>query len=69
MAPASRARRRCFSLDRELQNAWAEVRLQSVDESGAGPALAVAPAIRVEVTVHWSEGLRDRRVRLALVKI
>ena len=56
-------------LDAELAEAYALVRLQSVTDGGTPPAIGDAEAVRITVTVHWSEGLRVRSVELATVRM
>lgn len=56
-------------LEDELAEGRVEIRLESITDSGSPPALRDARAIRVQVTVHWREGLRDRSVRLAVVRV
>jgi type II secretory pathway pseudopilin PulG len=56
------------ALDADLSDAWAEIRIESVVDDGGAPPLSAAPAVRVTVTVAWSEGARTRRVRLAAVR-
>jgi Tfp pilus assembly protein PilV len=55
------------ALDRELRGAHARIELRSVGE-GAAVALREAVAVRLTVTVFWSEGPRARRVRLATLR-
>lgn len=57
------------ALDAELLDGRAEIRLESVAEGGPGPALRDALAFRVQVTVFWNEGLRERSVRLTAVRV
>jgi len=52
-----------------LGEAHAEIVIESAVDSGPGPALRDARAIRVRVTVHWNEGLRSRQVSLAALRI
>jgi len=52
-----------------LSEASAEIVIESASDSGPGPALREAGAIRVRVTVRWSEGLRPRQVTLAALRV
>jgi type II secretory pathway pseudopilin PulG len=45
---------------------FAEIRFDALDDAAT---LGSAPAIRVEVTVYWTEGLRGRQVRLVTVRV
>jgi prepilin-type N-terminal cleavage/methylation domain-containing protein len=56
-------------LERELQDGWAEITLQSIDGTNNPPDLVLATAIRVVVTIHWREGPRSRSVQLATVRM
>lgn len=54
-------------LDESLANSWAIVDITSL---GTGPpTLATTKAIRVVVTVNWSEGARNRQVRVGTVRM
>jgi prepilin-type N-terminal cleavage/methylation domain-containing protein len=57
------------ALNAELQSSYAEILIESLDEAGSPPALTAARGIRVQITVHWMEGLRPRSVRLASVRV
>jgi hypothetical protein len=57
------------TLDAELVQAYALVRLQSVSDGGPPGAIDDAEGVRVSVTVHWSEGLRARSLELATVRM
>jgi prepilin-type N-terminal cleavage/methylation domain-containing protein len=57
------------ALEAELSECHAEILLQALAESGSPPALADAPAIRIDITVFWKEGLRPRSVRLAMIRM
>ena len=54
-------------LGRSLGRAHAEIDLATIAPDRSTP-LAAAAAIRVVVTIHWTEGLRARRVRLVTVR-
>lgn len=56
-------------LTQRLDNAYAEVQVRGIDGAGGTPALQSAPAVRILVTVHWEEGLRQRSVRLGTVRM
>ena len=56
-------------LAEELVGCHAEIQLDSIVDSGAPPALRDAHAIRVQVTVYWTEGLRQRSARLTAVRV
>jgi type II secretory pathway pseudopilin PulG len=56
-------------LESRLAEAHAEIVIESAADSGSGPALHQARAIRVRVTVRWSDGLRPRQVSLATLRI
>lgn len=56
-------------LESRLGGSSAEIVIESASESGPGPALRDARAIRVRVTVRWSEGLRQRQVTLAALRV
>ena len=53
----------------DLQDAYAEIVLRSVDAAGGTPDMRDAEGIRIVVTVHWTEGKRQRSARLAMVKL
>ena len=53
------------TLESELAQPRAEIEIRSV----GGGALRTATVIRVQVTVHWSEGLRARSLRLTTVRV
>jgi prepilin-type N-terminal cleavage/methylation domain-containing protein len=57
------------ALSAELKNSYAEILIESLDDAGSPPALEEARSIRLQVTVHWTEGLRSRSVRLAAVRV
>lgn len=52
-----------------LGEAHAVIELESVVATGTPPDLDQATAIRVRVTVYWSEGDRNRQVELAAVRM
>jgi type II secretory pathway component PulJ len=56
-------------LDRELPQAHAEIRLESIVGSGTPPPLDAARAIRITVDVQWRERRKDRSVRVATVRM
>lgn len=56
------------ALDETLVNAWAEIEISSLANSLPVPTLQATRNMRVVVTVHWEEGLRDREVQLAMVR-
>jgi Tfp pilus assembly protein PilV len=56
-------------LESNLGEAHAEILIEAAVDSGSGLALRDARAIRVRITVHWTEGLRSRQVRLATVRV
>jgi Tfp pilus assembly protein PilV len=56
-------------LAEELIDCRAEILLESIVDSGMPPALRDAQAIRVQVTVYWKEGLRERSARLTAVRV
>ena len=56
-------------LESELKESHAEIVIESAVDSGPGPALRDARAIRVRITVHWSEGRRSRQVSLASLRV
>ena len=57
------------ALDGMLQQARAEIRLESIVEEGSPPILSAASAIRIQVTIFWSEGPRDRKLQLSTVRM
>ena len=57
------------ALEAELSECHAEILLQSLDDGAGAPALAVARGIRIEVNVFWREGLRPRKLRLAMTRM
>lgn len=57
------------ALDAELVDAYAQVRLQSVADGVPPGAIDSAEAVRITVTVHWSEGSRARSLELATVRM
>jgi prepilin-type N-terminal cleavage/methylation domain-containing protein len=57
------------ALDAELHSSYAEILVESLDEGAGPPALTAARCIRIQITVHWMEGLRPRSVRLASVRV
>jgi hypothetical protein len=57
------------ALEAELNECHAEIVLQSLDDGGGPPALRNAHGLRVQVTVFWKEGLRPRKVRLAMARL
>jgi len=57
------------ALDESLYDSWAEIEIESIVPTGGAPNLAAARAIRVVVTVFWTEGQRDRSVTLSTVRI
>ncbi len=57
-------------LDRSLYRAWAEIGVEAVaDAAGLTPPLATGRAVRLSVTVHWSERARRRSVSLQSVRM
>ncbi len=56
-------------LEAALGGGHAEIDLASVEPGQAPPPMNRARAIRVLVTVRWSEGVRRRAVQLATVRI
>ena len=56
-------------LESRLSESYAEIVIESAVDSGPGPALRDARAIRVRITVRWSEGLRPRQVSLATLRV
>ncbi len=57
-------------LDAVGRDAYASIELSSVGPGGGPPPpMNRTRAIRVLVTVHWSEGLRARRLELATVRL
>lgn len=56
-------------IDEDLASGHAEIRLESVAEVGSPPALMDASAIRITVTVHWSDERRSREVSVATVRM
>ena len=56
-------------LESRLAESHAEIVIESAVDSGSGPALRSARAIRVRITVYWSEGLRSRQVSLATLRV
>lgn len=57
------------SLESMLRGAWASIELQSIGPPGPTLPLNRTRAIRVLVTVHWSEGQRPRKVQLGTVRL
>jgi type II secretory pathway pseudopilin PulG len=57
------------ALENRLSHCHAEIVVESVTDTGPGPALRDAAAVRLRVTVFWSEGPRGRSVSLATVRI
>jgi len=57
------------TLDEALFNSHAEILIQSLGPNNPPPTLATTRAIRVVVTVFWSEGNRDRSIRLGTVRM
>jgi prepilin-type N-terminal cleavage/methylation domain-containing protein len=55
-------------LAEKLPNAWATIALESLGPS-TPPALESTRAIRVSVTVFWTEGARARSIDLAAVRM
>jgi len=53
-------------LDRKLDG-WAAIEIAAIDSGG--PALRDCTQMRIEVTVHWTEGSRQRNVRLHAVRM
>ena len=57
-------------LDNELRDAHAEIELRSIsDGGGSPPAFKDATAIRIQVTVFWSQGPRNRSLSLTMVRM
>jgi len=57
-------------LDEQLRDAHAEIELRSItDGGGAPPAFEHATAIRIQVTVFWSQGPRTRSLSLTAVRM
>jgi type II secretory pathway pseudopilin PulG len=58
-------------LEDKIPGAWGEIEVESLADPalGALPALEDAKAIRVIVTIHWAEGLRQREIQLATVRM
>ena len=58
------------TLDNALFNSHAEILIESLGPVGGPiPILNATRAIRVVVTVHWSEGPRNRQIRLGTVRM
>jgi len=57
------------AIDEDLGSAYAEIKLEALDEGGSTPALRDARCIRVSVTVHWSNEQRNRQVSVATVRM
>lgn len=56
-------------LDQDLGSAYAEIKLDALDEGGSTPAMRDARCIRVVVTVHWNNEQRGRNVSVATVRM
>lgn len=56
-------------LDEDLGSAYAEIKLDALEEGGSTPALRDARCIRVWVTVHWNNEQRSREVSVATVRM
>jgi hypothetical protein len=56
-------------IDEDLYSGYAEIRLESVSQGGSPPALRDADAIRITVTVRWSDERRSRAVSVATVRM
>jgi len=56
-------------LDEDLGSAYAEIKLESLEEGGSTPALRDARCIRIAVTVHWRNEQRSRQVSVATVRM
>ena len=56
-------------LDQDLGSAYAEIRLEALEEGGSTPALRDDRCIRVSVTVHWNNEQRSREVSVATVRM
>lgn len=56
-------------LESRLDQSYAEIVIESAVDSGPGPALREARAIRIRITVRWNEGLRPRQVSLATLRV
>ena len=54
-------------LDQELSSAYATIAIASLEPGS--PALQLSEQMRVMVTVYWTEGTRDRKVRLGTVRM
>jgi type II secretory pathway pseudopilin PulG len=57
------------TLDEALFESHAEILIESLGPTNPPPNLATTRAIRVVVTVFWSEGNRDRSIRLGTVRM
>lgn len=57
------------ALDADLGSAYAEIKLASLQEGGSTPNLRDARCIRVSVTVHWNNEMREREVSVATVRM
>ena len=57
------------ALDAMLQNTRAEIQLESIVDDGGAPILSAASAIRIQVTIYWTEGPRDRTLQLTAVRM
>jgi len=51
------------------EGTFAEISLSSVTDSGTPPPLSSARCIRITVTVHWAEALRERSVQLTMLRL
>ena len=58
-----------LALEGMLENTRAEIRLESIVEEGGPPILSSASAIRIQVTIHWTEWPRDRTLQLSTVRM
>lgn len=56
-------------LDEKLEDGYGIIQLESISSGVSPPVMADTAAIRITVTVYWSEGDRDRNVTLAALKL
>ena len=57
------------TLDEKLVDAYGIIELKSISSGGTPPLMADAAAIRITVTVYWTEDERARTVSLAALKL
>ena len=55
--------------DAVLVDGRVQILFESLVEAGPAPDLEDATAIRINVTVSWRDGMRDRRVELSTVRM